>query len=412
MRIDSLYEGAAVALDQLRANKFRSGLTILGIVVGVAVVMAMSAMIQGIRSSVTEEMNSAGPNNFAVARFNYNTVRVESDHEGPPWGKNPPILVSEARMIERLPAIRKVIVGLNQSVEMSYGRQRIASVSIAGRSDGWTNFTTGEMVGGHDFLPSDVRASAPVLIITEHLAERLYGTLNPVGRALRVAGQPFTVIGVFRPAENIFAAFQRDFAIAPYTTVIKRLDAWVDMLDMFVVVKPGYSQDQAMDQTITALRTSRGLRPAEQNNFAVMRQEEMLELFNKVTGVFFMVMLALSSVALMVGGVGVVAIMMIAVTERTREIGIRKAIGATKREILWQFLFESITVTFIGAAIGMLIGGTIAFLVAKLSPIQASVPFGAVVAALAMACIAGIVFGIWPAWRAARLDPVEALRYE
>ncbi|NJD09510.1 MAG: FtsX-like permease family protein [Gemmatimonadetes bacterium] len=360
MRIESLYEGAALAIDQLRANKFRSGLTILGIVVGVAVVMAMSAMIQGIRSSVTEEMNSAGPNNFAVARFNYNTVRVESGHEGPPWGKNPPVTVAEARMIERLPAIRKVIVGLGQNVEMSYGRQRISSVGVAGRSDGWTNFTTGDIVAGHDFLPTDVRASAPVVVITEHLAQRLFGPLDPVGRTLRVAGQPFIVIGVFRQTENIFAAMQKDFAIAPYTTVIKRLDARADMLDLFVVVRPGYTQDEAIDQTITALRSSRGLRPGDPNNFAVMRQEEMLELFNKVTGVFFMGMLALSSVALMVGGVGVIAIMMIAVTERTREIGIRKAIGATKREILWQFLFESITVTFLGAAAGMLLGGSIA----------------------------------------------------
>jgi len=412
MRIESLYEGAVLALDQLRANKFRSGLTILGIVVGVAVVMAMSAMIQGIRSSVTEEMNAVGPNNFMVARFNYNSVRVESDHEGPPWGKNPPVTVAEARLIERLPAIRKVIVGLNQNVELSNGRQRIPSVSIVGRSDGWTNFTTGDVIAGHDFLPNEVRASAPVLVITEHLGDRLFGALDPVGRTVRAAGQPFTVIGVFRPTENIFAAIQRDYAITPYTTVIKRLDAWADMLDMFVVVKPGYAQEVAMDQVITALRTTRGLRPADPNNFAVIRQEEMLELFNKVTGVFFMVMLALSSVALMVGGVGVVAIMMIAVTERTREIGIRKAIGATKREILWQFLFESTTVTFIGAAIGMLIGGAGAFLIAKLTPVPASVPFGAVVAALAMACVAGILFGIWPAWRAARLDPVEALRYE
>jgi putative ABC transport system permease protein len=412
MRIESFYEGAALALEQLRLNKFRSGLTILGIVVGVATVMAMSAMIQGIKSSVTEEMNSAGPNNFMVARYNFNSVRIENGHDGPPWGDNPPVQVSEARAVERLPAIRKVIVGLNANAEMSYGRQRISSVTIAGRSDGWTNFTTGDVINGHDFLPTDVRASAPVMVITEHLAERLFGTLDPVGRRVRVGGQPFIVIGVFRPTENIFAAFQRDFAVMPYTTTIKRLDAWVDMLNLFVVVKPNYPQAAAMDQVITSLRTSRGLRPGDANDFAVMKQEEMLELFNRVTGVFFMVMLALSSVALMVGGVGVIAIMMIAVTERTREIGIRKAIGATRREILWQFLFESVTVTFIGAAIGMLLGGAGAFLVARLTPVPASVPFGAVLAALGMACVAGIVFGIWPAWRAARMDPVEALRYE
>jgi putative ABC transport system permease protein len=410
MRIESFYEGAVLALDQLRSNKFRSGLTILGIVIGVATVMAMSAMIQGIRSSVTEEMDSAGPNNFMVARYNFNSVQMHQD--GPPWGDNPPVTAAEGRYLEQLPSVRRVIVGVNMNAEMSYGRQRIPSVAIAGRSEGWINFTTGAIARGHDFLVNDVRASAPVLVITEHLAERLFGTLDPVGRTVRVSGQPFVIIGVFRPTENIFAAIQQDYAIAPYTTVIKRLDAWVDMLNIFVVVQPGYSQQQAMDQVITTLRTSRGLRPAEENNFEVMRQEEMLELFNKVTGVFFMVMIALSSVALMVGGVGVVAIMMIAVTERTREIGIRKAIGATRREILWQFLFESVTVTFIGAALGMMLGGTGAFLIATLTPVPASVPFAAVVAALAMACIAGIVFGIWPAWRAARLDPVEALRYE
>jgi putative ABC transport system permease protein len=411
MRLESFYEGAVLALDQLRANKFRSGLTILGIVIGVATVMAMSAMIQGIRSSVTEEMEAAGPNNFMLARYNFNSVQM-GHQDGPPWGNNPPVTVREARLIEQLPSIRKVIVGIDENAEMTYGRQRIPSVMMVGRSEGWTSFTTGTIVRGHDFLLNDVRASAPVMVITEHLGERLFGTLDPVGRTVRVSGQPFTVIGVFRPNENIFAAIQKDYAITPYTAVIKRLDAWVEMLNMFLVVQPGYTQQQAIDQVITTLRTARGLRPAEPNDFAVMKQEEMLELFNKVTGVFFMVMIALSSVALMVGGVGVVAIMMIAVTERTREIGIRKAIGATRREILWQFLFESVTVTFIGAAIGMILGGSGAFLVAKLTPVPASVPFAAVVAALTMACVAGIVFGIWPAWRAARMDPVEALRYE
>ena len=158
MRIESFYEGAVLALDQIRANKFRTGLTVLGIVVGVATVMAMSAMIQGIRSSVTEEMEAAGPTNFMLARYNYNSVQMHSD--GPPWGNNPPITVAEARMIERLPAVETVIVGLNQSRPMSFGRQRAPSVQLRGRSSGWTNFTTGTIVYGHDFLPADVRSSA------------------------------------------------------------------------------------------------------------------------------------------------------------------------------------------------------------------------------------------------------------
>lgn len=411
MRIESLREGALLALDQIRANKFRSGLTILGIVIGVAVVMLMSAAIQGIRSSVVDEMEAVGPKNFVVARFNMNDVRLVS-HDGPPWGSNPKITVEEARLIGSLPAVRQTIVGVDMNAEFVYGRQRLGSVSVAGRKNGWTNYSRATILAGHDMLLNDVRASSQVVLLSEPLAESMFGALDPVGRVLRINGKPFQVIGVFKLAESVFSSFNRNLAIMPYTSALKHLAAWDGMLQVFTVTAPEATQDEAMDQVITALRTTRGLRAAEPNDFAVIRQEEFLETFNKVTSVFFMVMLALSSVALMVGGVGVVAIMMIAVTERTREIGIRKAIGATQREILWQFLFEAVTVTCIGAIIGMILGAGGAYLVAALTPIPASVPFSAIVAALLMAATAGVLFGMWPAWKAARMDPVEALRYE
>jgi putative ABC transport system permease protein len=411
MRIESLHEGALLALDQIRANKFRSGLTILGIVVGVATVMAMSAMIQGIRSSIVDEMAAVGPKNFMVARFNINDVRLVA-HSGPPWGSNPKLTVEEARRIAQLPAVRTTIVGLDVNGEFVYGRNRLASVNVAGRENGWTNYTSATMVAGHDMLLNDVRASAPIVLLSEPLAEAMFGSLDPIGRTLRINGKPFQVIGVFRMTENIFSSLNRNLAIMPYTSAIKHLAAWDGMLNVFTVTAASATQDEAMDQVTTLLRTMRGLRPLEENDFAVVRQEEFLETFNRITGVFFMVMLALSSVALMVGGVGVIAIMMIAVTERTREIGIRKAIGATRREILWQFLFEAVTITCIGAVIGMAIGAGGAYLVAAFTPIPASVPFSAVIAALTMAAVAGVLFGMWPAWKAARMDPVEALRYE
>ena len=412
MRADSLREGAGLALDQLRANKFRSILTILGIVVGVATVMAMSALITGLRSSILAEFEAAGPNNFMVARFDMNRVRITTDGEGPPWGDNPPVSVDEARAIQDLPAIRRIIVGVDLGGEFVYGRQRINNVQIAGRSNGWTQFTRGTITAGHDMLLADVRSSAPVVLLSNRLAEGLFGPLDPIGRTVKVNGIPFEVIGVFDLSENIFASIAGNIAIVPYTAAIKHLNASDEGLVVFAVPGAGVTQAQAMDQVITLLRTRRGLSAADSNNFALMRQEQMVDTFNRFTGVFFLVMIALSSVALMVGGVGVIAIMMIAVTERTREIGIRKAVGATRSEILWQFLIEAVTVTVIGAVIGMALGGGGAFLVAALTPLPAAVPFSAVVAALTMATVAGILFGIWPAWRAARMDPVVALRYE
>jgi putative ABC transport system permease protein len=411
MRIESLQEGARLAIDQLRANRFRSSLTILGIVIGVAVVMLMSAAIQGIKSSIVDEMEAVGPTNFMVMRYDFNQVRIVN-HDGPPWGSNPKITVEEARRIAQLPAVRTTIVGLDLNGEFTYGRSRLASVSIAARENGWTSYSSANIIAGHDMLLNDVRASSPVVLLSEPLAETMFGALDPIGRSLRINGKPFEVIGVFSMTENIFSSFNRNLAIMPYTSALKHLAAWDGMLGVFTVTSPIATQDEAMDQVITLLRTMRGLRPTDDNDFAVIRQEEFLATFNKITGVFFMVMLALSSVALMVGGVGVVAIMMIAVTERTREIGIRKAIGATRREILWQFLFEAVTVTCIGAMIGMFVGASGAYLVSALTPIPASVPFSAIVAALLMAAIAGVLFGMWPAWKAARMDPVEALRYE
>jgi putative ABC transport system permease protein len=183
-------------------------------------------------------------------------------------------------------------------------------------------------------------------------------------------------------------------------------------MDFLVGPTEDATTEQAMEDVTVALRTHRGLRPGQPENFAVVSQDRFLEKLNQTTLLFRLVMFALSSVGLMVGGVGVVAIMMISVTERTREIGVRKALGATRREILWQFLVEAATLTLVGGAVGMLVGGLVAFAIAHLTPIPANVPLGSVLAALAAAALTGIVFGLYPANKAARLDPVEALRYE
>ncbi|HKJ92312.1 MAG TPA: ABC transporter permease [Longimicrobiales bacterium] len=411
MRIANLGEGILLALDQLRANKFRSALTIVGVVIGVATVMAMSSMVTGIRSEALSGLEAAGPENFMLMRYDVSQVRVTNEH-GPPWGNNPKVTVAEIEHLRTLPGVRDVIASMDMSSEMQTTGAPVSGVQISANSAGWDEFTMGTFSAGHNFLPSDVKSSRQVVVLSRALADKLFGSLDPLNRLVKIRGIPFQVIGIFEREANIFGEASNNFAVVPYTTAIKVLRAWDGMLGALVVTAQGTSQVDAMDQVIGAMRTMRGLRPAEPNDFAVIRQQALLDMFNQITGLFFAVMIGLSSVALLVGGVGVIAIMMISVTERTREIGVRKAIGATRREILWQFLFEATTLTLAGGAAGMVIGGAVAWLIQKLTPIPASVPLWAVVAALLMAVIAGVAFGMAPAWRASRMDPVEALRYE
>lgn len=416
----TLLEGWHIALDAMRANKVRSGLTILGVAIGVAVVMTMASMITGIRSSIFEAIESAGPDNFLVTRFDMTAVRFVSDGSGrPPWWGYPKITPFEAERIRRLPAVAEAIVDFDFSSDMEFEDREVTSVQSSADDAGWPAYTRGEFIAGRNFLPSEVARSRPVVVLSEPLARELFGARDPIGRRIRVrhgflrqTSAHFTVTGVFRIEENIFAEAIKHFAIFPYTSALKYLKADDSFLSVLIVPVAGTAQQAAMDQVIAALRTLRGLRPAEPNNFAVLRSEQLTQTFDDLTRVFFLVMLALSSVALMVGGVGVIGIMMISVTERTREIGIRKAVGATRREILWQFLVEAATLTLVGGALGLAMGGGIARFVEAATPIPARVPVWSVFAALSAAVVTGMLFGLIPAYRAARLDPVESLRYE
>jgi len=413
MNLLSAGEGVKIALESLRSNKVRALLTILGIVIGVATVMAMAAVIVGVRSSITGELETLGPENFIVERFDQTQLRFVGDGTGrPPWEGKPSITLAEADLIGTLPSIQSVAASVGTTLDVRVGSRRISNVSIMGRGWSWPDYAKGDFIEGRNFLPAEERASAPVVVLGSGLAEVLFPGTSAVGKQVRIGTEPFAVVGVYYQTPNIFSGAQPNWVVVPPTTAIKRLPVNESWLSLLVVPSANFSQQQAMDDVTGALRTSRGLRPGDENNFALIRQEAFMEMFDRLTGVFFIVMLVLSSIGLMVGGVGVVAIMMISVTERTREIGVRKALGATRREILWQFLVESMTVTLIGGAIGLLLGGGGALLLAALTPIPASVPLWAVVAALVVSAVTGIGFGMIPANKASRLDPVEALRYE
>jgi putative ABC transport system permease protein len=405
----ALFEGVGMALASLRASKGRAALTVLGVAIGVMVVMVIAAMITGINRGVTAMLEQLGPRTFFVFRDFQAGIQVDEPGR---WRRRPPLTEEEARRLAELPSVRFVAWGGSVGREVEFGSNRLSSVLVVGRTANWLRVGGGDVIPGRSFTELEFRANSRVAVITDRLAEELFGRLDPIGRTIKIAGVPFEVIGVYNPPPRLFGEENRPQAIVPYGTLRKYLNYSGNWLEILVSPSPQVSVLEAVDDVTAALRTMRGLRPGEDNNFAVITQDKMLETWDQTTGMFFLVMIVLSSVGLMVGGVGVVAMMMISVTERTREIGVRKALGARRREILWQFLVEAATLTLVGGALGMVLGGSIAAAVAELTPIPAAVPLWSVAVALVASILTGIGFGLLPAARAARLDPVEALRYE
>jgi len=417
-RLHMLDEGISIALDSIRVNKIRSGLTILGGGRGVGEEMMMAAMVTGIRESIIVGFEAAGPDNFSVMRFDFTSVRIVQGNSRPAWWNSPRIEPEEAARLSRLPGVREALYKFNMSTSMSVDARSVRDIQSSAYSAGWPAYTSGEFVSGRDFTPTEVRQSRPLVVLSVPLSQQLFGYLDPIGRKIRVSvgsqgvSEAFNVVGVFKTEANIFSAAIKHWAIFPHTAAMTRLKASNWQAGVMVVPRDSIDQAVVMDQVIGAMRSMRGLRPKAENNFSMLRSAQILDAFNKFTGVFFLVMIALSSVGLLVGGIGVIGIMMISVTERTREIGVRKAVGATRQEILWQFLVESAVLTVLGGATGMALGVGAAKVVTLMTPIPAAVPIWAVAVALLMAVVTGVLFGLVPAYRASRLHPVDALRFE
>jgi putative ABC transport system permease protein len=417
--VAALGEGLAIAWDAVRANMVRSLLTVLGVAVGVSVVVAIAALITGLRTSIMEAFESAGPNNFMVTRIDFTSVQVvNAGNDRPPWWNRPEIEPEEARRIASLPTVAEALYFFDFEADLAFESQRVEGVMARGFSSGWPAYQPGDFIAGRDFTPAEVDQNAAVVVISSQLAEELFGQRDPIGKIVRVPNdfrgtqEAFTVIGVIQPEENIFASAFQHFAVFPWTAAVRRLRQSAWQAQIYIVPRDSVSIERAQDDVMAALRGMRGLGPGQENNFSLMASAQILDMFNQLTGIFFLVILLLGSAGLLVGGVGVIGIMLISVTERTREIGVRKAVGATRREILWQFLVEASLLTVSGAGVGMLAGFGLAIAVATWTPLPAAIPLWAVGTALTMAALTGMLFGLLPAYRASRLEPVAALRYE
>jgi putative ABC transport system permease protein len=417
----TLKEGLVVALDSLRANKVRSGLTILGVTIGVMVVLIMAAIVQGVNESFRDIIASSGPTTFYVfhAPVGGGGINTGLEEEENAFMRNPPLDPSWVRELERLDVIRMVAPGADLGEWGFHARSGDSDVRISlyAVNSEYMEMDGGDLIDGRFFTAVEESRRRPVAVIDSATAADLFGGLDPLGRRFNVGmpgrrQAPFEVVGVYRPPDNLFMGFQSHYVLAPFGSLEKSVGIWDRMVYFLVKPHEGVELETALDAVRTRMRQLRGLDPGQDDNFNLITQDQVLDWWNDFTGIFFAVMVALSGVGLLVGGIGVIGIMMISVTERTREIGLRKSLGARRRDLLWQFLVEAATLTLLGGAIGMALGGLIVWVVASLTPVPASVPLWSIGVALLASIFTGVGFGLYPAARGAGLDPVEALRYE
>jgi putative ABC transport system permease protein len=411
--LERLGENVGVALDALRTNKLRSSLTILGVVIGVATVMTMATIVKGIRDQILTTIAVAGPTTFYVMKV-FSTTPLNPD-QLPKWVRvRPDLRAEEADRIARLPQIQYAGIWSQIQARVSHDGVRTRDVIVYGADDRYQEVFGGELVEGRWFTKAELRSGAPVAVLQERHARQVFGRERPLDKTVQIGGRPLQVIGLYQEPANIFSPPGQEIgAILPFEFTWHAYN--IDKTNaLFFVVKPraGVTVADAEDAVTIAMREMRKLRPGDRNSFDLLSQDQVLDVFTSITGIFFLVMLVLASVALMVGGIGVMAIMMVSVTARTREIGIRKALGATRRDILFQFLVEAATLTGIGGLMGIVLGLIAGRGVTWMLNVPADAPIAQTLIAVAVSIGIGVVFGVAPARRAARLDPIEALRYE
>jgi putative ABC transport system permease protein len=414
MRVQIFREVFRMAIDSLRAHKLRSFLTILGIVIGVMTVIGMVSIIQGLNKSFLSELQAAGSDMIVIRKDEGFQMGRESEEER----TRKDLTFDDVKAIEEgAPLVKAVAVSVYVSVfdpvEVKYQSAKSDNAMVIGMNEKWPVVMSLYLPQlGRFITESEVTRTARVCVLGSELADILFPTTNPVGKEIRVGPEAFTVIGVLAKRGQMFGQSRDNFVGLPITTLMKYFSYEKDGLEIMASPRQAEMLSETIEQITSVLRQRRKVPYGQPNDFAIMTQDTLVDLYNQLTGAAYMVMIVISSIGLLVGGIGVMNIMLVSVKERTREIGIRKAIGARSGDILKQFLIEAVFLTGTGGLIGVLAGFGIALIVRAATPLPAAVSPWSVVLGLAVSATIGLFFGIVPAQKAAHMDPIVSLRYE
>jgi putative ABC transport system permease protein len=404
----NLRESVGIALGGVRANKLRSFLTLLGIIIGVGSVIAVVSFVEGLNQFVTQKLLNAGANVFVVDKYGFITSQEAYEEAN----KNPDVTLGDADALRSGMRHASMVVAQTGSAAPIRYRSKVENrVTVNGRSAGYDLVDDLTIERGRHLSELDDLERRSVLVIGPEVAEDLFGSLDPLGRIVRVDRYEFEVVGITKAKGKIFGQSQDRFVTVPIQTFQK---FWQERGSFQLAVKSvdQASLDLAQQEARNILRARRHQRPGQPDRFGITTSETWLQLYRTLTGGIFIVSIGVAAISLFVGGIVIMNIMLVSVTERTREIGIRKALGARRRDILTQFLVESTTLSLAGGVLGILLGSSLALLVGALSPLPAALSMTAVALGVIMSTAVGVFFGSYPAARAARLDPIEALRYE
>ena len=429
IRYALLHEVVVMAIDTLRTNKLRSALTVLGVVIGITAIVGMTSLVRGFDESLREGIRELGPETIFVAKFS--GVSMAAGREFAQLIRRPNLTIDDVKAIEKLaPSAGMVDVWLGAGgpptqERVFYRGEKTKLLAVMGVTENFADISFLKLHAGRFFTAGEVERRRNVVVLGQTPYQALFGQegLDPIGKKVRVGAIEYTVVGVTgkRPAAGGFNLGQDDFVVIPETTYRKQFGirllrgpggAIHQSVMIAAIPREGSTREQLIAEVEEIMRVRHGLKLDDENDFDIVTQDAALKTWDQVSAATFFALVVISSIALMVGGIGVMAIMMISVTERTREIGVRKALGARRREILVQFLLEAAVLTSIGGVLGIVLGASIGFGVHFLSGFPVSLPWWSFALGIGFSASVGIFFGMVPAIRASRLDPIEALRYE